>query len=60
MNNPTQQQIKQARKESGLTQQEASKILGVSVKSWQSWEQGLRNMRPQMFELFLIKTGERK
>jgi len=58
MNMPTPQIIKQARTESGLTQQEASKILGVSVKSWQSWEQGLRNMRPQMFELFLIKTKQ--
>jgi len=38
---PTQQQIKQARKDSGLSQVALARFLGVHERTIQNWEAGL-------------------
>ncbi len=52
----TPEQIKQARKEAGLTQEEAGKLVGGGKRTWQNWEYGTRIMPAAKWELFLIKT----
>ena len=49
-----------ARKSIGLTQAEASKIIHVSIRTWQQWESGERKMHRAFWELFVIKTGYKK
>jgi DNA-binding transcriptional regulator YiaG len=63
MNNPTPEQIKQARLDAGLTQSQASKLLHKGLSTWQGWEtpEGLpshRKMDPAFWELFQIKVKE--
>ena len=52
--NPTPQQIKEARTTAGLTQQAAADLVGVSIKSWQAYEGGWRNIRPATWQLFQL------
>lgn len=56
--NPTKEQIKETRKQAGLTQQTAADKLGVTLRTWSYWETGGYKMRPQLWEYFniLIKT----
>jgi DNA (cytosine-5)-methyltransferase 1 len=53
-------EIKKARQQAGLTQQQAGNLLNVHIRTWQKWEYGERKMSPAMWELFRIKTGEGK
>lgn len=53
---PNTTQIKQARKDAGLTQQQAAKLIYVGLRTWQQWESGDRKMHPAFFELFCLKT----
>lgn len=53
---PTSEEVKKARHEAGLTQEEAGKVLHVGWKYWQQWEYGKRTMPEVKWELFLIKT----
>lgn len=57
MTNPTPQQIKQARLDANLKQREASELVGLSIKTWQSYEGGWRNIRPATWKLFNLLTG---
>lgn len=56
MNSPKPKQIKQARKDFGLTQTKAAELVHCGLRSWQQWEAGDRKMHPAMWELFCIKT----
>jgi DNA-binding XRE family transcriptional regulator len=56
MNKPTAQQVKQARKEAGLTQKQAADKIMVSKRSWQYYEAGQREMSAAVWELYKIKT----
>jgi DNA (cytosine-5)-methyltransferase 1 len=56
----THGQIKQARKDAGLTQSQAAKLIHCSLGAWQKWEIGSRKMHPAFFELFTIKIGCKK
>ena len=47
--------IKQARKDAGLTQSQAAKLVYSSLRTWQNWEK-MDNIHPAIFELFLIKV----
>lgn len=49
--------IVRAREKSGLTQAEFSKLLGVSVRTLQDWEQGRRE--PNAAARTLIKVAEK-
>ena len=56
MDNPTPEQIKQARKDAGLTQTQASDLIYKSCRAWQQYEKGDREMDIAFFELFMLKT----
>lgn len=58
MNSPTPSEILAARKAAGLTQTQAAKLVGVTLRAWQYWEAGERTMPTSAWELFLIKTRE--
>ena len=55
---PTPAEIKAARMEAGLTQQESADMMGVHLRSWQRWEYGKREMSPAYFEMYLIMSKE--
>lgn len=58
MTNPTPEEIKQTRKEAGLTQAQAADVLGRTLRTWQYWESGKFNMDRNLYELFIIKTSK--
>lgn len=58
MNNPTPEQVKQARATVGLTQKQAAEVIYKKVLAWQRYESGDREMDAALYELFLIKTGQ--
>ena len=49
--------VKLARKASGLTQTEAAMVIGGTLRAWQEWEGGRRNMPSAKYNLFLLLTG---
>lgn len=58
MVSPTPEQVKQARKDAGLTQTAAGAVLYSTCRAWQKWEKGEARMHQAMFEMFLIKVGQ--
>jgi putative transcriptional regulator len=58
VNSPSPEQIKQARKDAGLTQSQAASLIYSKLRTWQHWETGDRPMHPGLFELFTLKIGE--
>lgn len=58
MNQPTPQQIKQARNDAGLTQTQAAALIYSELRTWQHWEKGDRAMHAGLFELFKLKTKQ--
>lgn len=62
--NPTPAQVRAAREAAGLTQTQAAAVIYATLRAWQNWEsedlaEG-RRMHPQLFEAFLLKTGQMK
>lgn len=62
---PTPAQVRAAREAAGLTQTEAAAKIHGTLRSWQNYEAAgdapeHRRMHPGLFELFLIKTGQRR
>lgn len=57
---PQPSEVIAARNASGLTQTEAAHRVYSTLRIWQDWESEAadRRMRPGLFELFLIKTGQ--
>ncbi len=56
---PTPSQIYYWRKEKlGLTQAEAACLVHVTLRAWQWWEAGKREMPIGLWELFLIKINQ--
>lgn len=60
MDNPTPSAVKAARLASGLTQEQAGALVGVARRTWQDWERGQRRMPAGLFELFNLKSQEKK
>lgn len=54
---PTPAQLRAARERAGLTQTQAGAVVHVTLRAWQLWEAGQREMHPAFWELFQIKTG---
>jgi DNA-binding transcriptional regulator YiaG len=48
--------VRLARKRARLTQRGAAQLIGASVRTWQQWEGGQRNMPAAKFAYFLIIT----
>lgn len=57
MNKITAMSVKLARKASGLTQTEAAMVIGGTLRAWQEWEGGRRNMPSAKYNLFILLTG---
>lgn len=57
---PSPEEIVAARHAAGLTQREAAAIVQVSLRAWQHWEYGKRNMHPALWRLFLIESKRRR
>lgn len=55
---PAPVQVIAARKNSGLTQQQAAEVVDVEPRSWQYWESGGRAMPPGIYRLFCILTNQ--
>jgi DNA (cytosine-5)-methyltransferase 1 len=41
-----------------MTQSEAARAVGGTMRAWQEWEAGNRRMHPGLWELFQIKSKE--
>ncbi|MFN5512447.1 MAG: helix-turn-helix domain-containing protein [Burkholderiales bacterium] len=56
---PTPAQIVYWRKgKMGMTQSEAARMVHVTLRAWQWWESGHREMPIGLWELFLIKIDQ--
>ena len=53
---PSPSEIIEARKNAGLTQTEAARLIWAGLRTWQNWEAGCRSMHPALFELWRIKA----
>jgi len=57
---PSSEQVKQARKEAGLTQKDSAARVCVTLNTWQKWEAGTYPMSATAWKLWrmIIKHGE--
>lgn len=60
MTSPTPSEIREARKQAGLTQTAAAKLIGKPLRTWQGWEapEGMashRKMDAALWELWELK-----
>lgn len=53
---PGKDEIRAAREAAGLTQTQAADLVHGSLRAWQQWEAGDREMHAGLWELFRIKT----
>jgi len=56
-NKPSPKKIKKSRKDAGLTQTQAAKLIYKTLRTWQHYESGDREMDYALFELFTIKLN---
>lgn len=61
--NPTPAEVRAAREAAGLTQAAAGELIYSTLRAWQGYEaeasaNDARRMHPQLFEAFLLKTGQ--
>lgn len=54
--NPDPADIYDARMRAELTQSAAAALIYSTLRSWQAWESGERQMHPGLWELFRAKT----
>jgi DNA-binding transcriptional regulator YiaG len=54
----TSDELKAVRAKSGLTQKEAAALAGVTLKTWQNWEQGKSPVRTSALLLFCKLTRQ--
>lgn len=57
---PTQQEIRDARADSGLSQADAAALIYSTRRTWQDWEAGVASMHPGLWELFELKRPRPK
>jgi len=63
---PTPAQVRQAQETAGLTDKQSAELIYCSLRGWTGWkaetcaEQYKRRMHPAVFELYLIKTGQKR
>lgn len=53
---PSPADIRAARAAAGLTQTEAARVIHSTLRAWQEWEAGNRQMHPGLWELFRLKV----
>jgi putative transcriptional regulator len=49
--------IKRERARLGLTQTQAARRIGYTLRAWQQWEGGQRSMRASLWQAFLNYRG---
>lgn len=54
---PAPADIRTARTTAGLTQTEAARLIHSTLRAWQEWEAGNRQMHPGLWELFRLKAA---
>lgn len=54
---PAPADIRAARAAAGLTQTEAARLIHSTLRAWQEWEAGNRQMHPGLWELFRLKAA---
>lgn len=59
MKKPTTHAIRKARAGAEMSRAQAALVVGSSPRTWEAWEQGLRNMPAGKFDLFLMKTNQK-
>lgn len=57
---PSPEDVREARKNTVLTQEQAGALIGATRRAWQEWESGRRNMPGAKWELFQIKVKQAK
>ena len=57
---PTPTAIIERRRAMGLSQRDASALLGMSRRAWAGWETGERDMPRPLWTLFLMLTTEKE
>ena len=57
MKKPTPEKIREVRKAAGLTQTQAAELVHASLRAWQMWEAGDREIGLASWELFILKTA---
>lgn len=57
---PTPTDIRAARKAAGLTQTAAAELIYRRLRTWQDWESGTAAMNPAMWELWQLKTRQKR
>lgn len=57
---PTPADVRALRSHLGLTQTEFGKLSHCSLRTVQDWEHGKREMPLGIWELYLLKSGQRK
>ena len=57
---PSANQVVKARIRADITIEDAARLLHVSEEDWEKWEEGEYTMAPAYYELFLLKTGQKK
>jgi DNA-binding transcriptional regulator YiaG len=53
---PAAKTIRIHRKRARLSREDAAAIIYKTAKAWVNWEQGIRDMDPALWELWLIKV----
>lgn len=59
MTNHTAPNPREARKAAGLTQTAAAQLIGATLRTWQDWEGGRRNMPHAKYALFCMLVTQR-
>jgi DNA-binding transcriptional regulator YiaG len=60
---PTADDVKEARRNAGLTQAAAAMTVFSTLNAWQKWEDdgpSGRMMHPAIYALFMLRTGQKK
>lgn len=53
----TPEEIKQMRRDAGVSVSEAARMVKIADRSWQRYESGGRKIPPGLVELFCMKNG---
>lgn len=54
---PSTIELKTARMDAKLTQEEAAEVVKVTRRAWQAWENGITPVPPGLWVLFQLKTN---
>jgi DNA-binding XRE family transcriptional regulator len=56
---PNKDELAEFRREHGLSQSQAAKLIYTPTSTWQKWELGINGIHPGLWELFQLKAKVR-